>query len=138
VPADFIDTNVLLYLASGEPKKADQAEQVIARGGIVSVQVLNELANVLRRKLRLSWEETDQWLSTLRRLLTVVPLTIESHERGIHLAERYQLSVYDSMIVASAIEAGCHTLWTEDLQGGALFGESLRVLNPFSVPSGLT
>ena len=131
MPGSFLDTNVLVYLASGDPKKADRAEQLVARGGMISVQVLNELANVARRKMHLSWDEIDEWLSTLRRLLTVVSLTLESHERGLRLAQRYQLSIYDAMIVASALEAGCDTLWTEDLHGGALFGESLRVVNPF-------
>jgi predicted nucleic acid-binding protein len=131
MPGNFIDTNVLVYLASGEPEKADQAEHVVSRGGTISVQVLNELANVARRKMKLSWEETNEWLSTLRRLLTVVPLTVESHDVGVRLAQRYQLSIYDAMIVASALEAGCDTLWTEDLHGGAVFDDSLRVVSPF-------
>jgi predicted nucleic acid-binding protein len=131
MPGNFIDTNVLVYLASGEPEKADQAERVLSQGGTISVQVLNELANVSRRKMRLSWEETNEWLSTLRRLLTVVPLTVESHEVGVRLAQRYQLSIYDAMIVASALETGCDTLWTEDLHGGAVFDQSLRVVSPF-------
>jgi predicted nucleic acid-binding protein len=131
MPGNFIDTNVLVYLASGEPEKADQAERVLSQGGTISVQVLNELANVARRKMKLSWEETNEWLSTLRRLLTVVPLTVESHDVGVRLAQRYQLSIYDAMIVASALEAGCDTLWTEDLHGGAVFDDSLRVVSPF-------
>jgi predicted nucleic acid-binding protein len=128
----FIDANVLVYLASGDAAKADRAEEVVAGGGVVSVQVLNELANVAQRKMQISWEEVAEWLVELRRLLTVVPLTVESHVRGIAVAQRYQLSVYDGMIVGSALEAGCNILWTEDLQSGMVMDGSLRVENPFA------
>jgi predicted nucleic acid-binding protein len=73
----------------------------------------------------------DEWLATLRRLLALVPLTAETHDLGLHLARRHQLSIYDAMIVASALEAQCETLWTEDLADGAVFEERLRVSNPF-------
>lgn len=132
MPGDFIDTNVLVYLASGDLKKAERAEQVVSRGGTISVQVLNELANVARRKMQLSWSETNEWLATLRRLLTIVPLTLATHERGVRLAEQHPLSIYDAMIVAAALEADCDTLWTEDLAHGAVFEQRLRVANPFA------
>lgn len=130
---DFIDTNVLVYLASADPGKAARAEEIVAHGGTISVQVLNERANVARRKMRLSWTETSELLSTLRRLVAVVPVTIETHDRGLHLAERFGLSIYDAMIVAAAAIAGCNVLWTEDLQHGAIL-EGIRVSNPFLPP----
>lgn len=133
VAGDFIDTNVLVYLASADPAKAARAEELVARGGTVSVQVLNELANVARRKMRLSWDETNELLATLRRLIDVVPVTVETHDRGLHVAERFGLSVYDAMIVAAAAIAGCGVLWTEDLQHGAVL-EGVRVSNPFLPP----
>lgn len=95
------------------------------------MQVLNELANVARRKMRMSWQETTIFLSTLRRLVNVHPLTAETHEEGLVLAERYNLSVYDAMIVASALRAQCGTLWSEDMQHGMAFDGRLRVVNPF-------
>ena len=130
---NFIDTNVLVYLASADPGKAARAEEVVARGGAVSVQVLNELANVARRKMLLSWDETNEFLATVRRLVAVVPLTVETHERGLQVAERYGLSIYDAMIVAAAAVAGSDVLWTEDLQHGAVL-EGVRVSNPFLTP----
>jgi predicted nucleic acid-binding protein len=133
IPGSFFDTNVLVYLASSEPAKAARAEEVVALGGTVSVQVLNELTNVARRMMHLSWDETNELLSTLRRLFDVVPLTVETHERGRHLAERHQLSVYDAMIVAAALSAGSDVLWTEDLHDGAAF-EGMCVTNPFRGP----
>jgi predicted nucleic acid-binding protein len=127
----FFDTNVLVYLASGDPVKADRAEAIIGGGGVISVQVLNELANVARRKMRMTWPDTHAFLSILRSLLTIQPLTIETHETGLALAERYTLSTYDAMIAASALQAGCDTLWSEDMQDGLVLGDGLRIINPF-------
>ncbi len=131
MPVSFFDTNVLIYLTSGDATKADRAEATLARGGAISVQVLNELANVARRKMQMSWDDTHAFLNMLRGLLTVYPLTVESHETGLRLAERYGMSTYDAMIAASALDAGCDTLWSEDMQHGMVLEEGLRIVNPF-------
>jgi predicted nucleic acid-binding protein len=131
MPGDFFDTNVLIYLASGDPLKADRAEAVVASGGAISVQVLNEIANVARRKMRLSWTETHTFLATLRGLLTVHPIRLDGHDAGLGLAERYGLSIFDAMIAASALHAGCDRLWSEDMQHGLVLDNSLRIVNPF-------
>ena len=131
MPVSFIDTNVLIYLASSDTIKADRAEQKVAAGGIISVQVLNELANVARRKLRLPWQQTREFLSTIRSLLEVRPVTADVHQAGLAVAARYGLSIYDAMIVAAALDAGCTTLWSEDMQDGLLIEGQLRVANPF-------
>ncbi len=131
MPGSFFDTNVLVYLASGNPAKADRAEATIAGGGGISVQNLNELANVARRKIGMSWQDTHAFLSLLRGLLNVHPVSVETHETGLALAERYQLSIYDSMIAASALQAGCDTLWSEDMQHGMVIDGRLRIVNPF-------
>jgi predicted nucleic acid-binding protein len=131
MPGSFFDTNVLLYLASGDAAKADRAERLVAVGGTISVQVLNEIANVARRKMRMSWKETNGFLAMVRGLLSVVPVTVETHETGIALAERYGFSTYDAMIAASAMLSGCDTLWSEDLQHDMAVDDRLRILNPF-------
>ncbi|MBI1776241.1 MAG: PIN domain-containing protein [Proteobacteria bacterium] len=131
MPGNFFDTNVLLYVASGDPEKADRAEKLIGDGGMISVQVLNEVASVARRKMRMSWAETHGFLSTIRGLLPVQPITIETHETGLDLAERYGLPIYDAMIAASALHGGCDTLWSEDFQDGAVLDNRLRISNPF-------
>jgi predicted nucleic acid-binding protein len=131
MPGSFFDTNVLLYLASGDPAKADRAERLVAVGGTISVQVLNEIANVARRKMRMSWKETHAFLAMVRGLLSVVPVTIETHETGIALAERHGFSTYEAMIAASAMLSGCDTLWSEDLQHDMAVDDRLRVVNPF-------
>ncbi len=135
MPVSFFDANVLVYLASGDTAKADRAEAAITGGGSISVQVLNELANVARRKMQMSWDETHALLNTLRDLLTVHPLTVETHETGLGLAERYGFSTYDAMIAASAIHAGCDTLWSEDMQHGMMLDRGLRIVNPFQKES---
>lgn len=131
MPGSFIDTNVLLYLASADPAKTDQAERILAEGGIISVQVLNEIANVARRNMRLSWTETHTFLTMIRSVLTVEPLTVETHEAGLALAGRYGLSTCDAMIVASALQAGCETLWSESMQDNLIVDGCLRIANPF-------
>jgi predicted nucleic acid-binding protein len=131
MPASFFDTNVIVYLASSDQKKAERAERVVFDGGTISVQILNEITNVARRKMHLSWEETNAFLSVIRRLLAVVPLTVESHEAGLALAQRYNLSTYDAMVAASALQAGCDTLWSEDMQDGVILDGSLHIKNPF-------
>jgi predicted nucleic acid-binding protein len=93
--------------------------------------VLNEVANVARRKMRLSWAETRAMLGTFRDLLPVRPVTEDIHDAGLALAERYGLSVYDAMIAASALDAGCDTLWSEDMQDGIVLEGRVRVANPF-------
>lgn len=128
----FVDTNVLLYLLSTDAAKADKAEALLAGRIVISVQVLNEFANVARRKLGLDWDEIGQALADVRRFADVHPLSLDTHDRGLAVAQRYRLSVYDSMIVAAALEAGCTTLASEDLQADQRLEGRLTIRNPFS------
>jgi len=127
----FFDTNVLLYLLSGDAAKADRAEELISGGGVISVQVLNEFAAVASRKLGMAWPEIREILAQLRAVCHIVPLDLETHEVGLHLAERRQLPFYDALIVASALRAGCKVLYSEDFQDGQSFEKQLTVRNPF-------
>jgi predicted nucleic acid-binding protein len=125
----FLDTNILLYLLGGDAK-ADRAEALLASGGTVSVQVLNEFASVAFRKVKLSWAEIREILSGVRALCEVVPLTVDIHDKGLILAERYGVSFYDSLILAAAQEAGCRVVYSEDMQDGQRF-QDVTVRNPF-------
>ena len=133
MPGSFIDTNVLLDLASGDAAKADRTERIVGDGGSISVQVLNEITHVARRKMGLSWTETEAFLSMIRGLLLVRPHTLEVHETGLALAQGYRLSTYDAMIAASALLADADTLWSEDMQHGRALDEGLNIVNPFRV-----
>ena len=130
--ASFFDSNVLLYLASDDMRRANRAEALLVAGGTISVQVLNEVANAGRLKLRLSWDESRTLLGTLKSVLEVKPLTLEIHERGLLLAERHGFSTYDAMIVAAALLSGCATLWSEDMHDGMVVEGRLRIVNPFA------
>jgi predicted nucleic acid-binding protein len=130
MPASFFDTTYCC-MSSGDPAKAEQAEKLIGVGGTISVQVLNEIANVGRRKIGMSWSEARAFLSMIRGLLSVRPLTIDIHETGVALAERHGLSTYDAMIAASALHADCDTLWSEDMQDGIVLDGRLHIVNPF-------
>lgn len=132
-PEAFIDTNVLFYLLSADHDKADRAEMIVQAGGLISVQVLNEMASVARRKLSMSWEEINEVLALIRSVCPVAPLTIETHDRGRMVAERYGMSVYDAMIVAAALLGGCKTLYSEDMQDGLFIDDQLRICNPFTI-----
>lgn len=127
----FFDTNVLLYLFSSDDAKADRAEDTLASGGVISVQVLNEFASVAMRKLKMPIAEIREALTTFRAVCKIVPLSEETHDKALGLAERYGLSVYDAMIVASALLAGCRMLLSEDLQDGQIIEKSLEIRNPF-------
>ena len=126
----FADTNVLVYFASRSARRRERVETLLETGPVISVQVLNELANVARRKLRLSFDETRHALSVIRTACDVRPLDVATHERGIGIAERYRFSIYDSMIVAAALQAGCSVLYSEDIQDGQRI-EGLTIRNPF-------
>lgn len=127
----FFDTNVLLYLLSADAARADRAEALVALGGTISVQVLNEFAAVATRKLRMLPSEIRDVLAPIRAVCAVVPVTVETHDRALELAERYGLSIYDALIVSSALLAGCRTLHSEDMQHGQVIDRQLTIRNPF-------
>lgn len=127
----FFDSNVLLYSVSEDAAKADRADELLAGGGWISVQVLNEVANVCRGKLKRDWERTHAVLNALQNLLSVGDLTVATHRRGLAIAQRYQLAIYDALIVAAAIECGCDRLWSEDMHHGLAIDGRLRIENPF-------
>lgn len=127
----FFDSSVLLYLLADDMGKADRVEALLAGGGAVSVQVLNELTLAALRRFGLDWGGVDQLLMLVRRLCAVKPMTEEAHDLGRKLAERYKLPVHDAMIVAVALLAGADTLYSEDMSDGLLVEDRLRICNPF-------
>lgn len=128
----FLDTNVLVY-AFTHDTRADAAEAVLARRCETSVQVLNEFANVARRKLRMGWDELAEALAAVRALCSAIhPVDLEVHQRAMEFAERYALSVYDALIVASARKAGCAVLYSGNMKDGLQIDGALRIFNPFA------
>jgi predicted nucleic acid-binding protein len=129
----FFDTNVLVYVVGQKDERTAKAEVLVANGGVVSVQVLNELASVSRRKLGMSWEEIGDALAAIRVLCpSPRPLTIDTHDAGVRIANKYGFQFYDALIAAAALEAECTTLYTEDFQDGQVIEGRLTVRNPFA------
>ncbi|CAM8820071.1 PIN domain-containing protein [Burkholderia pseudomallei] len=128
----FVDSNVVLYLLSGDAAKADRAEALLRRRPTISVQVLNEVTNVCVRKLGMAWREVEQFLELVRQFCVVVPLTVEIHDLARRIAERYGLAFYDACIVAAASIEGCDALYTEDMHHGLIIEDSLTLRNPFA------
>lgn len=127
----FLDTNILIY-ALGDDVKAVRAQAILDEGGTIGVQSLNEFATVARRKLRYDWPAIHHAIAALRVLCpAIIPLTDAIHRDGLRIAERYKLAIYDSMIVAAALAAGCDRLWSEDLQHGLVIDARLEIANPF-------
>lgn len=123
---------MLLYTLALGDRRQPIALDLLTQGGAISVQVLNEFATVARRKMGLSWTELADALMSLRRLCAPpVPLTVAIHELGLQLAERYQLSLFDALIVAAALEVGCDTLLSEDMHHGLVIDGRLTVHDPF-------
>jgi predicted nucleic acid-binding protein len=112
--------------------RVDTAEALIARGGHVSVQMLNEFASVARRKAGLSWGETAEVFGVVRAACTVQPLAVQTHDRACEVARRHGLAFYDASIVAAALLAGCRVLYSEDFNPGERIGGQLTVRNLFA------
>jgi predicted nucleic acid-binding protein len=126
----FFDTNILVYAASSDAKR-QHANDCLRRRGLASVQVLNEFVHVARRKLGHDWQQIEFALGLFRASLDdIVPVTLNTHAGAIALARDHGLSFYDALVVAAAQEAGCETLYSEDMQHGRKFG-GLTIVNPF-------
>jgi predicted nucleic acid-binding protein len=132
MPADvFFDSSVLLYLVSPDDARARIAEGLLSQGGRISVQVLNEFAAVARRKTAMSWNQIEEALAEIRLLCeTPIAMTVAIHEAGLQVAKRYGFHLYDSMIVAAALESGSKVLYSEDMEHGQKI-VSITIRNPF-------
>jgi predicted nucleic acid-binding protein len=128
----FLDTNILVYSFENTPR-GDEARAVMAMGGVIGVQSLNELALALRRKFRRSHAEMIHDLAVIALLFDApLPLTLAIHHDGLRLAERYQLQIYDSMLLAAALSADCTSFYSEDLSAGLVIDNRLTIRNPFA------
>jgi len=127
----FFDTNVIVYAFEEGGRRRQAALNLLAAGGITSVQILNEFASVARRKLGFLWPEIEEAVAGICILLPApAPLRLQTHIRAIQIAARFDFSIYDGLIVAAALENGCRVLYTEDMQHGQKI-EGLAVRNPF-------
>jgi len=132
---EFLDSNVLVY-AFTDDARAATAQALLDRGCTISVQGLNEFANVARRKLGKSWREIRDDLAAIRTVCpTVIPIDVDTHETALRLAERHGFAMFDALMIAAALQAGSTTLWSEDMQDGMQIDGKLRIANPFRAPA---
>ena len=128
----FFDSNVLIYaMVSGDTRR-ERAQQLVEQGGTISVQVLNEFVSVARRKMRMPWEDVIDAMDAIRVLFpSPVPITLDTHEAALKIAQQYGFGIYDAQIAAAAVEAKCSTLYSEDLHDGQVIDKQLTIRNPF-------
>ncbi len=132
MPGKFVDTNVVIYSFSQDEHKQSTALAILAKQPVMSVQVLSETANIMRRKLgfdiaaiRTVIHRIGQECSTLQ------PINLTTLNAAFDIAERYGFSHYDSLIIAAALETECTTLYSEDMQHGQIINERIIIINPF-------
>jgi len=129
----FFDTNVLIYVLAKNDPRSERAEELLAIGGILSVQILNEFVSVARRKLQMSWSEVIEALAAIRILCpSPLPLTVETHETALRIAQLHRYGIYDALVVATALEGRCETLYSEDLHEGQTIEGQVTIRNPFN------
>ena len=127
----FFDSNILLYLISSDADKAAMSEGLLAEGGVISVQVLNEFTAVAVRKYGLPWSRIHEALIPVRYACRVEPLSEATYDRATALGQRYGYSFYDCVILAAALIAGCEILYSEDMQNEQVVEGQLTILNPY-------
>ena len=128
----FLDTNVLIYAVAKNDARALKAEALLASGGVVSVQSLNEFVSVARRKLGMPWREVKESVELFCVLCpSPVSISFDTHKAALAIAEKYGYSIYDALVGSAALEAGCETLYSEDLQDGQIINRQLTIRNPF-------
>jgi len=130
----FFDTNVLIYaLAEGDPRTR-KAEKLFTEGGVVSVQVLNEFARVAQAKMKMPWGDVRDVLEVIQIFCPEpLPITLITHQDALAIAEKYRYGIYDALMVASALEAECPVLYSEDMQDGQVIERQLTIRNPFRI-----
>lgn len=127
----FADTNVAVYCLDADSIRRVKALAVMRSRPVISVQVVNEFLSVLLRQGRLPRETVIRLVRILMNRCEVMSVTRQTVETALYLGDRYQVSHWDSLIIAVALAAGCDTLFSEDLQHGQIFNGQLTVVNPF-------
>ena len=131
----FVDANILVYATLDDPSetvKRKIASSILSEGRSLttSVQAINEFCSAMK-KHKVASRAARQFASGFLEGLNVLPLSTGTIRSAWDLTDKYSLSHWDALIVASALEAGCNTLYTEDLQHGQVFEKTLKVVNPF-------
>jgi predicted nucleic acid-binding protein len=128
----FIDTNIVIYSLGANSTKAQIVAPLFLGAPTISTQVLSETANVAFKRLSLSLAETRVLITTLEAMCHVEVISMVTIHTAFDIRERYGFSWYDSLIIASALEADCDVLYSEDMQNEQEINGHLRIVNPFA------
>ena len=127
----FLDTNIVIYSIGNDPIKRQKSIALLSQSPILSVQVLNETANTLLRKFKMPVQDVQTITKALAKECKIEPLTENTHVLALEIKQRYQFSLYDSLIIAGALIAQCNVLYSEDMQHEQIINDQLKVINPF-------
>lgn len=130
----FLDSNIILYCYSND----ETDKQAIARNifeqysnPCISKQVINEVSNILFRKFKLDCESIENAILQISNLVEILDFNLTTQIKAIRLKKSYNLQYFDALIVATALENNCNTLYSEDIQNGLLVEGKLTIINPF-------
>ena len=127
-----LDTNVAIYAFDNVGTKPPVARTTLAVADFISVQLLNEFANVSVRKHGRTWAETRWAVDRLRTVVgNVRPILVEHSTEALRIAERYRLSYYDALMLAGALAGGARTIYSEDMHHDLVIDGTLRIVDPF-------
>lgn len=127
-----LDTNILVRLHHTDgADKADIAARLVSREYLLSTQVISEYINVLQRVLHFSKDKVFTFCHQNFSLAKIHCVDKETLQLAERLVARYDFQVFDGIIIASALEAGCSIIYSEDMQDGMLVESRLRIVNPF-------
>lgn len=129
----FLDTNIIIYgYSQDEPEKQHRARECTqVNQSWISTQVLNETVNTLKRKFSLDYRQIGAVIDELSKQHQLAVVSLDTIRKALDIAQRYQYSYFDSLIIASALEVGCDRLYSEDLQDGQTIDNTLTLINPF-------
>jgi predicted nucleic acid-binding protein len=126
-----LDTNILIYLEGNDISKRKIAETLLSSDPVIPAQVIAEFINVTRRLRKIPKQQLIDEASALFRHCFIAPLEISTLDLAKSIIERYDFQIFDSIVIASAIEANCDTLFSEDMQHNMTVYQKLKIINPF-------
>ena len=128
----FLDSNICLYLLADDDSKKEISFSLLEQNPIISTQVISESVNVILKKYKhLTIIDATKFIEYLQQYCTIEIITQTTITTALKIKERYQLQWYDSLIITAAIQAGCDTLYSEDMHHGLMVEKSLTIINPF-------
>jgi predicted nucleic acid-binding protein len=127
----FIDSNVIIYSFDKEEKKKNISIALLKANPIISIQVLNEISNILNKKFNMNIKEIKNSVDLLVKICRVKNIIPQTIKKALDIVDRYKYSYYDSLIISSALENKCSIIYTEDLHDSHVIDKKLKIINPF-------